>query len=486
MKVFNSSIRKNIIYQVGYELLHILLPILTSPYVSRVIGVEGLGIYSYSYSIAFYFVLFSMLGIKNYGNRVIAQARDHDMMLDTAFSSLLCIHIIISLVFSIAYLVFVFLTETNKIYLTIQFFYVISAMFDISWFYFGIEQFKISVIRNTIIKILTVICTFIFVRKREDLWAYCLVMSLSNLISQLALWLPLKKYVHFARPSIAQITKHVKPLLILFIPAIAVSLYKYMDKIMLGAMSSITQLGFYENAEKIINIPNTIIAAFGTVMLPKMSNILHNRKWGEASRYIEQSMRYVICIAIAFAFGLASVGQVFAPVFWGDSFSPSGIIIVGLSITIPFISFANVIRTQFLIPTEKDKEYLGSVIIGAAVNLIINGLLIKSMGAMGATIGTIAAEATVCVLQVLAVRKEIAITKYITETVPFLFLGIAMGIIVYKIGQIRGVSITTLIIQVAVGGLFYGICSLIYLYCIRDSILRGILQGKSVKRNRFE
>jgi len=472
----NNSIRTNFLYQICYELLHILLPVVTSPYISRAIGADGLGVFSYSYSVASYFVLFSMLGIKNYGNRVIAQARDNSTTLNATFSSLLCIHIIVSLVFSMAYGAFVFSTKENRLYLMIQIFYVISALFDISWFYFGIEHFKTTVIRNIIVKLLTVACTFVVVRNKGDLWKYCLVVSLSNLISQLALWIPLKKYVRLVKPEYEQMKRHIKPLLVLFIPAIAVSLYKYMDKIMLGTMSSKAQLGYYENAEKIINIPNTIIAAFGTVMLPKMSNMIYKKQMSVASRYMERSMQYVMCMAFAFAFGMAAVGRVFAPVFWGRDFLPSGIIIVGLSATVPFISFANVIRTQFLIPVEKDKEYLGSVIAGAVINLIINSLLIEKMGAMGATIGTIAAESMVCIIQMLAVRKDMAIKKYIMNAIPFLILGIAMYLVVWEIGKISTVSITTLIIQIAAGGLIYGIGSAIYLYCVRDSVLISIIK----------
>ena len=149
---------------------------------------------------------------------------------------------------------------------------VLSGLFDISWFYFGIEHFKLTVLRSTVIKILNVICVFTLVRSKSDLWIYCLIMALGMLLSQLTLWVPLKKYVKFVKPSWSKMTIHIKPMLVLFVPTIAVSLYKYMDKIMIGSISSKTQLGFYENAEKVINIPTTVITSFGTVMLPKMSN----------------------------------------------------------------------------------------------------------------------------------------------------------------------------------------------------------------------
>ena len=473
-----TSIKRNFAYQMVYEILIIVLPIITSPYIARVIGAEGLGVYSYSYSVAFYFVLVSMLGIKNYGNRVIAQTRDDPQELDVAFTSIIYVHIIVSVICTIGYIIYscFLVPEGKRLYAIIQLAYVVSGIFDISWFYFGIERFKTTVVRNITVKIATVACIFIFVRGKDDLWIYCLIMSLGNLISQLLLWVPLKRYVRFKKPKWAEMQIHFKPLFILFVPAVAISLYKYMDKIMLGNMSNNMELGFYENAEKIVNVPLTIIGAFGTVMLPKMANLMYHRNKELASRYMLESMRYVMCMAFALAFGLAAVARVFAPVFWGNEFIPSGTIIIGLSITVPFISFANVIRTQYLIPMERDKEYLISVIAGAIVNLIINSMLIPGLRAVGATIGTIAAEAVVCLIQVWAMRKEIAISEYIKNSVPFLLFGLMMFVIVWMIGQRGAISVITLAKQILAGVLFYGTATITYMYLIKDTVFMNMLK----------
>lgn len=477
-----SSIKKNFAYQMAYEVLILILPFVTSPYIARVIGAEGLGTYSYSYSIAYYFVLFSMLGIKNYGNRAIAQARDNLELLEETFSNICAVHVLVSAVCCIAYAGYVYaLDDGGRLYAAIQFLYVASGLFDISWFYFGIEQFKLTVARNMIIRLLNVGCVFLFVKGLEDLWIYCLIMATGNLISQLTLWIPLRKYTVFRKPEWKKMSPHIKPLLILFIPAIAVSLYKYMDKIMIGSMSSKTQLGYYENAEKVINIPMTVIGAFGTVMLPKMSNLIAARDEQTVQRYMKMSMEFVMCLAMALAFGLAAVGTVFAPVFWGEEFTASGTLIMGLSITIPFIAFANIIRTQYLIPNEKDKEYLTSVIAGAVANLVINGLLIPAMGAVGATVGTIIAEITVCTIQVCAVRKDLPLRRYFKSFLPFAFFGLGMFALVYQLGIAMGTHLTTLLLQIVVGGIIYvGACLLYFVWnknvlvlkVIRHNILR--------------
>lgn len=476
-----SSVKKNFFYQIIYELLVILLPFITSPYIARVIGAEGLGKYSFSYTVANYFVLFAMLGLKNYGNRAIAQARDDSEKLNSTFSSIFYIHALISIVVTFIYSGYVYFLEEDRIYAVIQGLFVISAIFDISWCYFGLEKFKITVARNTIIKIASVVMVFALVKTSEDLWKYCAIMAAALLCSQLTLWIPLNKYVHFVKPCISEMIPHLKPLFVLFIPAIAVSLYKYMDKIMIGTMSSKTQLGYYENAEKVINIPMTIIASFGTVMLPKMSNLAVGKNDLESEKYIKLSMEYVMCLAFALAFGLSAVGKVFAPVFWGVLFEPSGYIIMGLSITIPFIAFANVIRTQYLIPKERDKEYLISVISGAIINLIINWLLIPQMGANGAMIGTIVAEVTVCVIQAYTVRKNLPLLLYIKNVLYFMCNGVAMFLIVYSIGNTFGKSVLTLFVQVVTGIIIYGIGSFIYFYYTKNPLLFNSLSKIATK-----
>lgn len=471
-----SSIKANFTYQMIYEILLIILPFVTSPYLSRVVGAEGLGIYSYSHSVAYYFVLVSMLGLKNYGNRAIARVRDDKESLNKTFSNILAVHIIISLICIFAYILYIIMLD-EKIYAIIQTAYVASGLFDISWFYFGIEKFKMTVARSSIIKILNVLLIFLMVKSADDLWIYCLIMALGMLFSQMILWVPLKRYVTIVRPTREGMQVHIKPMFILFLPAIAVSMYKYMDKIMIGLLSSKTQLGYYENAEKVNQIPVTIIGSFGTVMLPKMSNLAAKADKKVSARYTAVSMQFVMCLALALAFGLAGVGQTFAPVFWGSDFVLSGTIIMGLSATIPFTSFANVIRTQYLIPNQKDREYLSSVVAGAIVNVVINALLIPQYGAMGATVGTIAAEVTVCLIQAFVVRKELPLISYIKSFLYFIFIGVVMFVIVYSLGNSRTVSIPTLILQIAVGGVFYCVMALIYFLRTKNEVVINMTNG---------
>lgn len=199
------------------------------------------------------------------------------------------------------------------------------------------------------------------------------------------------------------------------------------------------------------------------------------------SRYILLSMRYVMCLAFALTFGVAGVGRVFSPLFWGDAFTGAGSLIMGLAVTVPFISFANVIRTQYLIPQSRDMEYTVSVIAGAFANLIINWILIPPYGAMGATIGTIAAEILVCIIQVVSVKRQLPIKTYCKNMVPFLAFGVCMFALVYGTGRILNVSWATLMIQVSLGIIFYVAVSMIYLWGTKDEIFLQVIHHKKEK-----
>ena len=466
------SIKKNFLYNVLYQILIIILPLITTPYISRVIGPEGVGTYSYAFSIANYFVIIAMLGINNYGNRSIASVRDDKEELNKTFSSILIFHILMSFIMIIAYIIYIILfVKSNRIIFITQLVFVISALFDINWFFFGLEKFKLTVIRNTIIKIITVLSIFIFVRSKNDLWIYSLILAAGNLISQCLLWPFLKKFVKFKKPTFKEVILHLRPCSILFIPVVAVSIYKVMDKIMLGSIGDMMQVGFFENSEKIINIPLGIVTALGTVMLPKMSNLNSKKKCNENTRYIFMSIQFAMFIAFGSLFGLLGVGKTIIPIFLGEQFNECVTIVSLLAISILFIAWANVIRTQYIIPNKLDKVQVISTIIGAIVNFIINIILIGKMGAIGAAVGTIFAEISVAGYVTFKIRNELPVKKYFQSSIPFIILGFFMWIIIEVITWFMGTStLISAIIQVLVGGFVYLFVSVIYLIKSKSEI----------------
>ena len=451
-----KKVKINFLYNIVYQLLVLIIPLITAPYLSRVIGASGVGIYSYTYSIVYYFILLVLLGVNNYGNRSIAKVRNNKDKLSKTFCSIYLFQLIMGIIMLFFYIMYVTLISNNYTSIAwIETLFIISAMIDINWFYFGLEEFKVTITRNMCIKVLSVILILIFVKAKGDLWKYTLIMSSTTLISQLILWSFICKKINFVKVSKHDILKHIKPNLILFIPVVAVSLYKIMDKIMLGSMSSVIEVGYYENAEKIISVPLTFITSLGTVMLPRISNILANGNIDKVNKYINKSISFVMFLSFAMCFGLIAVGYNFAPIYFGESFQKTGILIMLLSVTLPFLSFANVLRTQYLIPNENDKVYIVSVSLGALINLIMNFIFIPRYYSIGACIGTIAAEFGVMFYQAMAVRKELDIKKYIKNIIPFFIKSLIMFIVVYSFNYINMNNFIRIVIQVLIGSLIY-------------------------------
>lgn len=472
-----SSIKKNFAYQSAYQILLILLPFITSPYISRVLGPENTGVFSYSYSVANYFVIFAMLGINNYGNRMIAMVRDDRERLNRTFSNIFALHFLLSLLVVVAYFAYILLFPVKyKTYALIQSLYIIAALFDINWFFFGIEKFRLTFTRNTLIKILTVISIFVFVRTREDLWKYIVIMAGGSFASQSMVWLVVRKYVSFVKPTFKEMKAHLAPLFILFVPVIAVSFYRIMDKILLFYFSTEAQVGFFEYSERVINIPLGLITAFGTVMMPRMSNITASGDTNQSREYLSSSMFFVMFMAYALSFGIAGISNDFAPVFFGSQYQPCGILIKCMAVTIPFIAFANVIRTQYLIPSCKDKVYILSVGMGALANVAVNLILIPRFHALGAAVGTIFAEVTVCTIQAAAVRKNLPILDYIKSGLFFLASGVAMYGTVFVIEALTERSIISVVIQIAAGAFVYLMLSFLYVRFTKNTLLVDMLR----------
>ncbi|MDQ0196273.1 oligosaccharide flippase family protein [Paenibacillus wynnii] len=458
-----SNVKKNYLYSVCYQMLNIILPIITAPYLSRIIGVENLGIYSYTQSIANYFVLLAMLGLNNYGNRSIAAIREDRDKTSKTFWSIYCIQFTSSIIIIIVYMVYLGFFAANVTLALIWSLFILAALFDINWLYFGLEQFKLTVTRNIVIKLISVVLIFVMIKTKEDLWIYTLIISLSMLVNQLVLWLFIKKYIDISKVTFHDIKKHIKPLLVLFIPVIAVSIYTILDKIMIGALSTMEENGFFENAQKIMIVPTGLITALGVVMLPKISNLVTKGDFTKIKGYISMSMLFTSMSSLPIAFGIAGIAPIFAPVFFGTDFIPSGVLMTLLSITVVFIAWANVIRTQYLIPNYKDKVYVVSVIIGAIINIIINALLIPDYGARGAAIGTVIAEFSVALYQTWAVRNQLDIADYIKNSVPYLIISVFMFITVRFIGKLMEPTIYTLILQLLIGIAIYLLLSFLYI-----------------------
>lgn len=471
------QIIKNFLYNLSYQILVLILPLITVPYISNVLGAKGVGDYAFTFANTQYFVLFGMVGITLYGNRQIAYVRDDKEELKNSFYSIYFVQVLTMTISIILFIIFAF--SFNKglyrmLYL-VQGVNILASLVDISWLFMGLEQFKKTVVRNTIVKLLSLACIFIFVKDRKDLVVYTLILALANFLGNLTFWLYIPKMFGFKNIKINRISKHLKSSLALFIPQIAIQVYILLSRTLLGVFTDTVQVGYYENSQKLVNMALTVATAIGTVMMPKISNTVASGDMKKVKYYISNSFFFMSAISIPLTLGLLGVAKELSPWFFGKEFIGIEKLIIISSIIILAISWSNVLGTQLLVPLNRIKEFTSSVTLGAIVNFLLNLVLLKSMGSIGACITTVIAELTVTVTQFYFLRKFLNITELIKSVLLFFPAGILMLIVVRVIGVSMEAKILTTIIQVIIGGLTYLISTFIlYKVVYKQNIINYI------------
>lgn len=474
------NVKKNFIYNVSYQVLTLILPFVTAPYLSRMLGSVGLGTYSYTYSVAYYFVLFAMLGVNNYGNRTIAMVRDNPDNLRRTFWEIWSLQACLTLFVAVVYVVYVVALPDGGLNAIIWLPYVISAALDVNWLFFGLERFKITVTRNFIVKLTTFALTFVFVRGENAVFNYLVLMSVSLTVSVAVLWPFVLSEFSFLLPTFDGVKKHIKPNIILFVPVIAISLYTIFDKVMLTWISGEAETGIFENGLKVAQMPFSFITALGTVMLPHASNLISAGRRDQAVRYMAPSMWFATLLSFAFSFGLIAISEEFVPVFFGSGFDECTIVLPLIVAEMPFMAWANVIRTQWLMPTKKDRAYVVSVIGGAFVNLGVNLLLIPSFGASGAAVGTLLAEIAVCVLQTWAVRSELPLCSWFLDAVPGFLIGLVMLFVIRAAVCFLPGGAIGLSFEILIGALAFIVLSLAWFIGTKNQYFLTLINKKHV------
>lgn len=454
-KGITMSIAKNYFYNVLYQLSVLIIPLITIPYISRVLGSNGVGINAYTNSIIQYFILLGTIGISLYGNREVAYVRDDKGKLSSTFWGIFTLKLITTLVSYCLFLIFLSMVEKYHTIFFIQSIYIIAVAFDISWLYMGLEDFKKTVLRNLLVKVVGVICTFIFVQTPDDLWKYVLILSVSQLLGNISLWFYIPKTINKVKIKRSDITQHLVPSISLFIPQVAIQVYLVLNKTMLGLWSTPNEVGFFDNADKIVKVVLSLVTAIGTVMLPRVSNIFAKGDMKKVRDYVYNSFNFVSYLAIPLMFGMAAMARQFAPWFFGQEFSKTGILMAVISPIIVFIAWSNVLGNQFLMPTGKVKGYTISVIIGAIINFILNLLLITHFHSIGTAIATVFAELSVMLVQMYWVRNDLQIRIMIKSIWKYLLSGIVMFLVIILIEKFATVGIGTMIIQFIMGVIVY-------------------------------
>lgn len=449
------SLKSNIAFNFLYQFLILVLPLITAPYLSRVVGAEGVGTYTYSNSIAMYFTYFVKLGLDNYGNREIARCGDDRALRSRTFWSLYCMQVICFVVVISAYAGYALFLSENLLVTMLQGIYVVSSLFDINWLFFGLEQFKLTVIRNTAIKVLATACIFLFVHDTGDTFTYITIMCLGYLASQLALWPYVGSFVDFCWPKVGEVVRHVRPNLTLFASTIVASLYGTMSRVLLGSLAGEAEVGYYDSAYKIIQVPIALVTAVGTVMLPRTSGLVGAGKKAEAAKFTERTLAVNMCFTCCAGFGLPLIAEAFTEFFYGSGFEQSARCMEVLSAVIPLFGFGNLIRTQYILPYAHDRLCVVSAACGAVVSIGLNAVLIPEFGALGAAYAYVAAELVVLLCQLFGIWKEIPVGRYLAVCAVSLCAGVVMNATLSEVWISHSVSIADILLEVLAGLVIY-------------------------------
>lgn len=475
-----SNVKKNYIFSLIYQILNIIVPLITTPYLSRVLGAEQVGIYSYTNSIVQYFVLISMLGIVDYGSRTIASIRECEVRSEN-FKEIYLIQLIASILAIFIYYFFIFFIYKQYLAIAvIQGIALLSSLLDINWFFWGIENFKLTVTRNMIIKIISLFAIFVLVKDNSDLGKYVLIITLSTLIGNIILWCYLKNEVTDVKICKKDIVKHFFPCLTLMIPLISRSIFVYMDKTMLGILGGMIETGYYEYSEKIILAATSVLTPLGTVMLPRISCLLSEGMEKEANRYTELSLEFVVAVGGALTLGIIAVSDNLVMCFLGQNFMDCSCIVKVMAVTVILVGWTNVIRTQYILPYKKDRIYILAVVGGAIVDFMINLLLIPKYGAVGAAIGWVAAEIVITVTQTCCAGRKLPIFQCIKKCRGYVGNALIMYLIIKILNSRMPCSLGTLICKVTLGIIIYSFLGIIYIKRNRTEIW-DIVNGKIEK-----
>jgi O-antigen/teichoic acid export membrane protein len=424
-----SSLKRNYFFSIMYQVLSVITPLITAPYVSRVLGAAGIGQYSYTQSIVIYFSLIASLGSGVYGLRGIAAKREDKNELSKFFWEIFLLRVSSTIVCLFIYSTTILqFYKQYKVLFLIQTLDLIAIAVDISWFYQGLENFKKTVTRQILIKILSVVAVLMFVKKSSDVPTFVMCYSLPILIGNLILWPGVEKELKIVSLKILKTINpfvHLKGVSELSVPCIAILLFSYIDKVMIGSITgTIAENGYYEQAMKIIYLGINIITALSTVLMPRIALCYHKGEKAKVCNYLLKCSKIIFLLGGFIGAGVFAVSSNFVPWFLGDSFLKSVLIMKLLSPLIIMKGMETLLGNAYLIASFQQNKYSISIWIGAGLNVAVNALLIPRFQSVGACIASLISEMVFLwlmlhfsknVLQMGALFKEVA--KYVLASV---------------------------------------------------------------------
>ena len=481
-----KSIKKNYVYNLVYQILLLIAPLVTTPYLSRVLGADGVGTVSYAESLVSYFTLFATLGITTYGQREISYVQDNLIKRSQVFWETKILEIINSFIILALYIPFAFHQKNQVLYLILAF-NLLAVVTDVTWFFQGMEEFGKIVLRNIFFKAISIAYVFVFVKTRNDINKYAFGIAFFLFLSSISLWAYLPNYIRKPDWKNIKPTRNLKVVISLFIPTIAIQIYTVLDKTMIGLITqSAFENGYYEQAIKITKMVMTVVTALGTVMIPRIGYHFGRGDTEVVNSFMYRGYRFVWFLGIPLCLGIVGTAPNFVPWFFGDGFDRVVPLLRILAFLILAIGINNVTGMQYLIPTKRQSLFTMTVLIGAGVNFTMNLFFIHYLQSIGAAIASVTAETTIALVQLYIVRKELSIRKIIVSSWHYLIAGVLMLIVLTMMGNMLTASILHTLVMVVCGCGIY----LLVLLLFRDvffieysrSIIKTLLRKTNNKQ----
>ena len=460
----SKSIVKNAGMNILHRFLSVVFPLISSMYVSRTLGVSGVGEVASAQNLVTYFTFVSALGIPTYGVREIAKTKTNHQECNKVFSELFCINFISTTLSLIAYYITIFLVNRGGQVSVIH--YTFSALialnyFNIEWMYQGFEDYKYITIRSVAIKITALLLMLLFVRGEEDVLPYTLCICFGTAGNNILNMVKMNRYVYFSFSGL-HLKKHMNAILTLFASTIAIELYSLLDTTMLTVMSNTKTVGYYTNAVKIVKIAASMITALGGVLLPRLSLYFQQEDRDAIRSTMQQFFDLIKLLFIPSCVGLCLVANALTVTLFGENFLPSAMtirILAPLVIFMPMSAFFS----QIVLTVGREKDYFFSVAAGTVINAILNAILIPIFFQNGAAIASVATEFIILVAMCFAAQRVQHISYLSGQTIGMIVSALTMAVVIIMTNQIICAMPwpLVLVIQIVVGGITYALMLII-------------------------
>lgn len=451
------KVLKNYLYNTMYQMFSIILPFVTAPYVSRVLHPNGVGIFNYTSSIVAYFSIVAILGFNVLGTNEIAKVSSNKLKRSHVFWNIFRAKFLITCLVILVYLIFTLHTKKFQLIYILQSITLLNTLTDVSWYFAGIEKFKLIAIRSIAVKIIGAGLIFIFVKNSGDLGLYVLVVGGTSLIGNIFLIFSLFREITFVplNGSSKKLITYTKRSFTLFIPTVATTVYLILNKTLVGYIDSVEASGFYAQADNLVKILLTFILSLGTVLMPHMSRLNNDGNFDQFKRIFYLSLRVMILLSVPLMIGLIFVSNRFAIWFYGVQFESVGRLMVIESTTVVLIAISNTFGYQYLIPRNEVKKFTISVTAGALVSICISPLLILRYGASGGMFGVVIAEFVVTMIQLWFVRTMFTFMSMFRIVYKYVISGVVMAIVLWYVEGISLDTATYLIVMMLAGLISY-------------------------------